>query len=250
MEASSQLDALLTSSGFALLSRYTKAFDLFRVMGVSSKELVRSNILAAFMDEREAHCMGALFRDAYVVSLGQLPCIGTPLLQQVRESTTGAKAKVARELAHIDILLVFPSLRLVIAIENKIWAADQHNQVASYQEALCELYPHFEGEMEARLSSNPDKQKYDLDVRLRSWPEGVWVKIYKHTWFGVFPFFRAEDLEALIPRLPSFTQPAHAVPDWKDLYFASTRFLIKEDRRVLEQSDKLTEANLDDALMR
>ncbi|AZF32258.1 hypothetical protein C4J89_2783 [Pseudomonas sp. R4-35-07] len=370
MDTFSQLNALRTSSGFASLSRYTRAFDLFRVMGVSSKELVHSNILAALMDEHDAHGMGALFRDAYVVSLGQLPCIGTPLSQQVRESTAGAKAKIARELAHIDILLDFPCLRLVIAVENKIWAADQHNQVASYQEALCELYPHyesralvyltptgresptvdvhssvpvyyqsygelaallhqyqpmatqaagyfidqfithiektmsgntelsclcwevfqkneeayahlvkhyeycktrkmtelfnrlrerlasdrlfehFEGEMETMFSSNPDKQKYDLDIRLRSWPEGVGVKIYKHSWFGVFPFFRAKDLEALIPRLPSFTKPAHAVPDWKDLYFASTRFLIKEDRCVLEQGDKLTEAYLDDALTR
>lgn len=78
----------------------------------------------------------------------------------------------------------------------------------------------------------------------------IWVKIYKPTWFGVFPFIHAEDLESLIPRLPSFTKHAHAVPDWKDLYFASTRFFIKEDRCVLEQGDKLTETYLDGALTR
>ncbi|WP_283184421.1 PD-(D/E)XK nuclease family protein [Pseudomonas svalbardensis] len=369
MEASEQLEVLRTSSNFAALSRYTKAFDLFKVMGVSSKELVHSNILAALMNEHEAHGLGAWFRDAFVASLSQMPCMGHPLSLQVLEGTKGAKAKIARELAHIDVLLDFPTLRLVIAIENKIWAADQHNQVARYQKALCELYPNYESralvyltptgresptldssssvpvyyqsygelaallrqspssipaaahfidqfithvektmsgnselnhlcwevfqqnedayahlvkhyeyckarkmtelfrclqerlvsdglfvecasEMETRFSAKSDKQQYDLDVRLRSWPDGVWVKIYKHTWFGVFPFFSGRDCQVLTHRLPSFTQPAHAVPDWADLYFASTRYVVKEDRCVLDQGDKATESHLDEVLTR
>uniref|UniRef100_UPI0030DC9985 PD-(D/E)XK nuclease family protein n=1 Tax=Pseudomonas sp. RL_35y_Pfl2_P42 TaxID=3088710 RepID=UPI0030DC9985 len=60
------------SAGFAALTRYTKAFDLFRVMGVSSKELVHSNILPAFMNADEAHGLGASVRDAFVTSLTQL----------------------------------------------------------------------------------------------------------------------------------------------------------------------------------
>lgn len=370
MDASSQLEALRNSTGFTSLSLYTKAFDLFRVMGVSSKELVHSNILAAFMNEDEAHGLGASFRDAFVASLAQLPCNGQPIPMHVLTGTKGAKAKVARELAHIDVLLDFPSLRLVIAIENKIWAADQHNQIARYQKALCDLYPHYESrvlvyltptgresptqdlasgvpvyfqsyseiaallhsyqsnampsaaffigqfithvektmsgntelndlcwkvfqeneeaythlvnhyeycksrkmtelfrllgkrlasdilftefasDIETRLSIKTDKQQYDLDVRLRGWPEGVWVKIYKHTWFGVFPFFSGGDLEVLIPLLPSFTQPAHAVPDWAGLYFASTRFLVKDDRCVLAKGDSVTDAHLDEVLTR
>lgn len=370
MDASTQLEALRNSTGFAALTRYTKAFDLFRVMGVSSKELVHSNVLAAFMTADEAHGLGASFRDAFVASLAQLPCKGNPLHWQVLGSTKGANAKVARELAHIDVLLDFPSLRLVIAIENKIWAADQFNQVARYQKALCELFPHYEsralvyltptgkesptqdmkssvpvyfqsygdlatllhsyqsdatppaayfidqfvthveksmsgnselnslcwevfqqseeayahlvkhyeyckarkmtelfrllgerlasdtlfaefaGEMETRFSTKIDKQQYDLDVRLRGWPEGVWVKVYKHTWFGVFPFFSESDLEALNPRLPSFTQPAYAVPNWSGLYFASSRFLVKDDRCVLAEGDSVREPHLDEALTR
>jgi hypothetical protein len=321
------------------------------------------------MNEHEAHGLGAWFRDAFVASLSQMPCMGHPLSLQVLEGTKGAKAKIARELAHIDVLLDFPTLRLVIAIENKIWAADQHNQVARYQKALCELYPNYESralvyltptgresptldssssvpvyyqsygelaallrqsqssipaaahfigqfithvektmsgnselnrlcwevfqqneeaythlvkhheyckarkmtelfhclqerlvsdslfvecasEMETRFSAKSDKQQYDLDVRLRSWPDGVWVKIYKHTWFGVFPFFSGRDRNGLIHRLPSFTQPAHAVPDWPDLYFASTRYVVKEDRCVLDQGDKATESHLDEVLTR
>ncbi|PWE38746.1 hypothetical protein C9I50_21150 [Pseudomonas prosekii] len=369
MDASMQLETLRTSFGFAALGRYTKAFDLFKMMGVSSKELIHSNILAALSNDREPHGMGSAFRDAYVASLDQLTCIGRPLSPAVLEGAKGKKVKVARELAHIDVLLEFPGERLVIAIENKIWAADQPNQVAKYQQALCDLYPHYEralvyltptgresptiscdssvpvyyqsygdvvallhqcqpaanqaaayfidqfkthvektmsgnselnslcwqvfqqneeayahlvnhyeycktrkmtelfrnlnrrlvsdslfadyaGEMETKTSSKTDKQQYDLDIRLRNWPDGVWVKIYKHTWFGVFPFFRGGDLAALTPLLPTFTLPAHAVPDWSDLYFASTRFLVKEDRCVLDLGDTVTEAHLDQALTR
>jgi len=368
MDASAQLEALRTSADFTSLIRYTNVFDLFKVMGVSTKELVHSNILAAFMNEREAHGLGALFRNGYVASLFQCPSSGPSLSQDVLESTTGAKAKVSRELAHIDVLLDFPSLRLVIAIENKIWAADQREQVARYQQALCELYPYYESRalvyltptgresptldpdsgvpvyfqsygqlaallrqyqpednppaahfidqfishvektmsgntelsqlcwgifeqneeayehlvkhheyckarkmdelfsrlqerlardslfaewadvMETRLSARAEKRQYDLDVRLRTWPKGVWVKVYKHTWLGVFPFFRGGDRDALMQRLPSFTQPPRAVPDWTDFYFASTRFLIKDDRCVFAKGEKAGEIHLNDAL--
>lgn len=370
MDARTQLDALRKSEGFASLSHYSNAFDLFRVMGVSSKELIHSNILAAFMSDEDSHGLGASFRDAFVVSLDQTACSGMQLPTRVLTSTKGVKAKVARELAHIDVLLDFPSLRLVIAIENKIWAVDQRNQVARYQQALCDLYPNYESralvyltptgrqsptldqesrvpvyfqsygelsallqscqlnatpsaayfidqfvthvektmsgntelnrlcwevfqqnedayahlvkhyeyckarkmtelfrvlgerlagdslfaefaeDIETRFSTKTDKQQYDLDIRLRGWPEGVWVKVYKHTWFGVFPFFSDEQLETLIPLLPSFTQPAHAVPDWTGLYFASNRFLVKDDRCVLAQGDSVTEMHLDEVLTR
>ncbi|QXI09178.1 PD-(D/E)XK nuclease family protein [Pseudomonas zeae] len=370
MEASAQLAALHTGAAFISLGRYTKTFDMFKVMGVSSKELVHSNILAALLCEEETHGMGSLFRDAYVYSLAHMPCSGKALTLEVLDRARGARANIARELAHIDILLDYPDLRLVIAIENKIWAADRKNQVARYQKTLSDLYPHyaykalvyltpkgrgsptqdpessvpvynqsygqlarllrqqqihatatasyfidqftshvektmsgnselnelcwnvfqesedayahlvdhyqycktrkltelfarlrerlatdclfepFKSEMVVKFASNPDKQKYDLDIRLRSWPEGVWVKVYKHTWFGVFPFFRADDLEHLISRLPSFTQPAYAVHDWEGLYFASTRFFIKKQRCVLEEGDRVTDAHIDEVLTR
>lgn len=112
------------------------------------------------------------------------------------------------------------------------------------------LFEDFAGELELRPALRKDKQQYDLDVRIRSWPEGVWIKVYKHNWFGVFPFFRGADREALLERLPAFTQPAHAVPDWAELYFASAHFLVREDRCVLEHGDRVTDVHLDEALTR
>lgn len=50
------------SAAFSTLAGYTKAFDLFKAMGVSTKELVHSNIIASLLNDREAHGMGSAFR--------------------------------------------------------------------------------------------------------------------------------------------------------------------------------------------
>lgn len=370
MDAAARIELLRDSSDFTALTRYTKTFDLFRVMGVSSKELVHSNIIASFMNANEAHGLGSRFRDAFVETLLQRPCVGPALSQAVLESTPGAPAKVARELAHLDVLIDFPTLRLVIAIENKIWAADQDKQIEGYQEALCTLYPHYQsralvyltptgresptvdrnssvpvyymsyGELaallgqhqtlatppaahfigefithvektmsgntelsqlcwkifeqnqeayeylvkhheycmarkvtelfqsmqdrvrsdplfekwtnvlEIRASSNLDKAQHDLDIRLMTWPSGVWVKIYKHSWFGVYPFFRSADKEALMDLLPAFTQPARMVHGIEGRFFASTRFLEKSDRCVRKAGDRINESDVNIALTR
>lgn len=65
---------------------------------------------------------------------------------------------------------------------------------------------------------------------------------------GGVSIFSDGDLEALIPLLPSFTQSADALPDRAGLYFASTRFLVKDDRCVLSQGDSVAEAHPDEAL--
>lgn len=363
--AASHLEALPRTDEFTALAGYTNSFDLFKVMSVSTKELVHSNIIAALLNDQQPHGLNCAFRDAYVESLSDCRCVGSSVPLQALTSTAKARAKVARELAHIDILLDFPAQRVVIAIENKIWAKDQPNQVANYQQALCELYPHypfralvyltptgrdsptinlesnvpvyyqsygqlavllrqyqkyasqaasyFIGEfithvektmsgnselkelcwnifekneeayehlvnnyqycltrkldqrfaelqqsltdsncnlfaewselMETQLTRNGTKHHYDLDVRLHTWPTGVWVKIYKHSWFGVFPYFLESSRESLAKQLPEFTTAMREVPDWSGHYFASAGFLVREDRRVYEEGDRATETN-------
>lgn len=367
MDIVTPLEDLSASIEFSDLSRYVKSFDLFKMMGISTKELVHSNIIAALMNEREPHGLGSALRDQYVASLADCKCVGTPIPQHLLASTSGVHAKIARELEHIDIVLDFPSLRLVIAIENKIWAQDQHQQLARYQQALCDLFPHYahravvyltpkgresptvdhhsptpvyyqsygqlahllrqqkssvasahqfldqlishiektmsgnsdlkqlcwrifeqneeayehlyahyeycqrrkldqrfeyldsqvltgnlfaewSGRVETRLTRHPDKRRYDLDVRVTSWPAGLWVKIYKHTWLGVFPYFLASDSTSLAQCLPMFTSPLREVPDWSGHYFASKGYWIKHDRCIFDLGDKATEIHFNQAL--
>ncbi len=368
MDPGAQLAALATSEEFTSLTQYTKSFDLFKVMGVSTKELVHSNIIAALLNERESHGLGAVLRDAYVASLATCRCSTNPVPPQILANTAGERARISRELAQIDIVLDFPDLHLVIAIENKIWAKDQEGQIGRYQQTLGELYPHYpnralvyltptgrdsptidpesslpvyyqsygqlakllrhhqplansaannfidqmvthvektmtgnsdlrklcleiflqnedayehlyknyeyclrqkldqqfadlktglsdslvfqewSGQIESRFMPHPDKLHYDLDIRLSNWPTGIWVKIYKHTWFGVFPFFRGSDKDALSHRLAIFTAPARQMQNWTDHYIASSRYLVKSERCIIENGDKATDMHLNHAL--
>ncbi len=368
MDSGTQLATLTTSEEFLALTQYVKRFDLFKVMGVSTKELVHSNIIAALLNEHESHGLGAELRDAYVASLSTCRCSTSPVPPHILESTVGQRAKISRELAQIDIVLDFHDLRLVVAIENKIWAKDQQDQIRRYQKTLRELYPHhthhalvyltptgrdsptidkdsslpvyyqsygqlaellrqhqsranpaassfieqmvshiektmtgnsdlrklclniflqnqdayhhlfenyeyclrqkldeqfetlavdlqksplfqeWSGQIETRITRHAEKRYYDLDIRLNSWPDGVWVKIYKHKWLGVFPFFQITDSHRLSDRLAVFTAQPRLVPDWTDLCFASSQYSVKTDRCICENGDKATDMHLNQAL--
>lgn len=375
MDVTSRFNELSAGDEFLALTRYTRVFDPFRVMGVNTKELLHSRVIAAFLNANEAHGLGSTFRDDYVMSLTSCRQVGAapPLDAAVLLSTVGARAKVARELADIDILLDFPGLRLVIGIENKIYAQDQAKQVARYQESLCELFPHYRhramiyltrtgrdsptanldclrvpvyyqsyamvadllkrcrplaalpagqfidqfithiernmtdntelkslcwgvfeqseeayehlaehlfycrqrkykkrfealekevkqgsqfsewaSEIDTRIieGAKGDNPLFDLDVRLRSWPQGLWVKLYKHTWLAVFPYFLEKDSEAVSLRLPQFCAPPRDVPDWGGFKFASLKFEDREDRAVNMVGKRATDSDYNAALSR
>jgi hypothetical protein len=375
MDVTPRLDEIATCDEFLALTRYTRVFDPFRVMGISTKELLHSRVIAAFLNANEAHGLGSTFRDDYLMSLTSCRKVGAapPLEAALLLRAAGERAKVARELADIDILLDFPDLRLVIGIENKIHALDQPKQVARYQESLCELFPHYQhramiyltptgrdsptanldcrrvpvyyqsyamvadllkhcrplaalpasqfldqfithiernmtdntelkslcwgvfeqdeeayehlaehffycrqrkykerfdalekevkrgsqfnewaSEIETRIveSSKGDNPLFDLDVRLKSWPDGVWVKLYKHTWLAVFPYFFGKDSEIISRRLPQFCAPPRDVPDWGGLKFASLKFEDREDRAVNMVGKRATDSDYNTALCR
>jgi hypothetical protein len=375
MEVSQRLDELSACDEFVALTQYTRTFDAFRVMGVSTKELLHSRVIAAFLNANEPHGLGSTFRNDYLASLMNCRRVGAaqPLEPTILANAVSARAKVARELADIDIVLDFPDLRLVIAIENKIHALDQPKQLERYQKSLCDLFPHYEHraivyltptgrdsptanldcsrvpiyyqsyamvaallrrcralasrpagefldqfishiertmtdnseinnlcwgvfeqneeayehlakhliycrrrksatrfaalELEVRQGSQfnewaseiqtrigetikGDNPCFDLDVRLKSWPDGVWVKLYKHSWLGVFPYFLAQDRELVSLRLVQFCTPPRDVPDWGGHQFASYRFQLKADRAVNEDGNRATDSDYNAALTR
>lgn len=375
MEVTPRLNKLSACDEFVALTQYTRTFEPFRVMGVSTKELLHSRVIAAFLNANEPHGLGSTFRDDYLASLMNCRQVGAaqPIDPSILLDAVGARAKVARELADIDILLDFPDLRLVIAIENKIHALDQPKQLERYQESLCHLFPHYEHraivyltptgrdsptanlkcsrvpiyyqsyamvaallrrcrllasppagefldqfishiertmtdsseikelcwgvfekseeayehlakhlfycrrrkytmrfaalelevrqgsqfnewarEIQTRIveTSKGDNPCFDLDVRLKSWPDGVWVKLYKHSWLGVFPYFLEQDSEIVSLRLAQFCTPFRDVPDWGGHKFASFRFQLKADRAVNEDGNHATDSDYNAALTR
>lgn len=369
-----ELENFRNSLSFDSLDSYSKAFDLFKIMGVRSKESVHSNILAALMRESAPHGLGASFLNVFVGAIGRTISNCDPVPAEVLSSVAGHSAKIARELECIDLVIDFPKLGLVVGVENKIWAREQPDQIKRYQETLVERYlgyrhklivfltpegrkpetmdkestvpvhcmsystivelltmhkekasipaagfidqfcDHLEGyvtgngeelndlcwdlfssheetykrlvkgykycisrkvekaflTLQARLESDtmfrnwegkievntwstakPDSSDIvhrDLDVRLEGWPTGVWVKIYKHTWFGVFPYVRETDINRVQPALPKFLGSPRLVPGWQNHFYASPGFASKEHRRLHAQGNDLGEHEINKAL--
>lgn len=372
MSSPEMVEALMQDPAFAELADFTHQFEPFRAMGIHSKELVHSRILATFLNRAGLHNLGPDFLNRFVMELlqpltrlfsGEALDSGV-LLAVVKPNV---HSQVYRELNCIDLVIVFPAHQLVIGIENKLDAGEQEKQVARYQETLCERFPGFKQAMvflspngrvpktantqggvpvycmdygqiadicrtckrspglsanaavfidqfvnhielhmtgstrtqalcwelfskneaaykeivrqhnscierkvidafvdlEERLGKEPvlgvdpgqlqverersanDKAVifYSLHIRQLHWPAGVWVKIYKHNWLGVFPFIRESDLVAFVGGFP-LPLSAESAKHWPGVRYVSSRSGLDEARRVLSDGNDFTQDDL------
>jgi hypothetical protein len=370
----SKLEKLFFSDEFSAVDAYSLKFDLFKMMGVRSKELIHSNILACLLDPTYPHGLNHLFLNSFIKAVPGLKMVGKqqdaePLPLSTLIAATNQDAKVYREQDNIDLVIEFASSRLVLAIENKIWAGEQSRQIERYQETLASRYngykaamifltpdgrapetinPHSSipvycmsygrlayllkplkeqandaalhfieqfinhievymagndelkelcwqlfdkhedayeqlvkyhdycigrrikdifGELEQKLRKSPamsqwssklettssfedDKKciiKCDLDIRLDDWPEGLWVKVYKHHWFGVYPYVDEESKDNVIPHVPSLDCRTSNIPN---RYYVSHRVNLDKERAILKDGNKLSNTNINAAVNR
>ncbi|GAB7228619.1 hypothetical protein VrSk94_23070 [Vibrio rotiferianus] len=358
------VENLFLSDEFSRINTYSAGFDLFKMMGVRNKELVHSNILAALLNPTYPHGLSHSFLNSFLLGVVNLHLeSGSPLPLSSLISSTDQNVRVYRELENIDLVVEFPATKLVIAIENKIWAKEQPNQVARYQEILSTRYQshdlalvylspngrkpttlnrdspvpvycmsygqvakqlelvksrsnepakhfinqfisHIEAYMtgsnevnelcwqifnkhedaylqmmsayeycqrrkveesfldiESRIKTDAAFSKfsgeieiqktveenskyivaYDLDVRLKSWPQGVMVKLYKHYWLGVFPYVTSEFKDSateLSKRLGC--HPNLPVKAWQDKYYVSSNKNLDKERMVNSDGNSIS----------
>ncbi|WP_262967076.1 PDDEXK-like family protein [Methylobacter psychrophilus] len=358
--------ALASSPEFTELNTYSQEFDLFKVMGVRSKELVHSNILASLLNKNDPHGLKDAFINAFLNSLLDLKIPDHYLHQEILVAALGSKSRISRELESIDLVVEFPAVRLVIAIENKIWAREQPRQIERYQDTLLTRYPGYQhglvfltpsgrepetinpnssvpvycmsygqisallrdcsakahpaaatfirqfishverymsgnneinalcwdlfinheetyrhmansyqycvekkvrmafatieerlksdsmfaawaSELEVRPNYRDDRKlivKCDLDVRLKSWPENLWIKVYKHTWLGVFPFAMRDHIETIADSFPMTFNIAQPVSSWPEHYYICGRLFNDKERCILEKGNDLGEVQI------
>tara|TARA_R110001599_G_scaffold117525_1_gene285929 strand:- start:2526 stop:3596 length:1071 start_codon:yes stop_codon:yes gene_type:complete len=114
------------------------------------------------------------------------------------------------------------------------------------------MFSEWNGRIETQnIHSTKSKLTYDLDIRLTSWPEGVWVKVYKHDWFGVFPYIKENDIlnsqhELLNNKISSYQQVKH----WDKYYYISNNTMLDKERQIQEDGNNLSEDDLINALNR
>jgi hypothetical protein len=367
-----KIEKLFLSNSFSEVDAYSSKFDLFKMMGVRSKELVHSNIIACLLNPSYPHGLNYSFLNTFtkgVVGLGLVNGEPIPLSRLI--SATDDHIRVFRELENIDLVIEYTGSKLVIAIENKVWASEQKNQIARYQDTLKTRYPgyttalifltpdahapetvnlnsevpvycmsyeqlaellkqvknqanetalnfinqfiyHIGGymsdssevrelcwqlfnkheeayahmvkshayclerkvkeiffEIESRIKidsmfsrwsdslviknnnvqSKKDIITCDLDVRLKHWPEGLWVKIYKHSWFAVFPFVYTQNLvlvESLSKNLRGF--PNKKVKAWDNKYYVSSNDNLDSERMILMNGNSVSKEHINIAL--
>ncbi len=142
------IENLFFSDEFSELNAYSNRFDLFKIMRIKDKELIHSNILAVLLNPNETHGMGYTFLNLFTKELKKCELYESG--NTVKEislaniiSTINSKVVVYRELDYIDLVIVFPEARVVIGIENKIWASERDKQIEDYQKAMESRYPDY-----------------------------------------------------------------------------------------------------------
>jgi len=115
------------------LERLVSPFNIFEVLGATWHELRHSRFLAFMLDPRGSHGLGDAFLRRFLLhTLKQVEPDARPISLVDIDVADFAEVEVRREWRSIDILVLIPSLRLAVVIENKIYSSEHDDQLARY----------------------------------------------------------------------------------------------------------------------
>lgn len=142
MATEEDLSGLIDDPDFAALDQRFGRFNLFEAIGAVRSEIKHSNLLAFLLSPTRSHGLGSgPLRLVLRAALSKVSAFDRPV--RVLEVAIGKLdgALVYRESDHIDILIEISELHLVVAIENKVDAAEGENQLSRYRELVTRRYP-------------------------------------------------------------------------------------------------------------
>jgi len=87
--------------------------------------------------------------------------------------------------------------------------------------------------------------KYDLDIRLKHWPEGIYIKVYKHKALGVFCYVK--DIAVCNEFLE---QAPVACKFWKESFYFSNLSGLDQSRYVLRDGNEMQATETTDCIAR
>lgn len=126
------------------LEREARKFNVFRVLGISDRELKHSNMLAWLMDPDGTHGLGDRFLREFLISITDSD--ERSVLDPVDVATTRfLEVRVYRERQRLDLLVEIhnsdTSSPWILAVENKVNATQSEDQLLKYRRRLEEHYP-------------------------------------------------------------------------------------------------------------
>ncbi|MBM3300210.1 MAG: PD-(D/E)XK nuclease family protein, partial [Deltaproteobacteria bacterium] len=135
---SEEIEHLIFSKEFESLVSSMQRFNVFKALGVPRRELSHSVFLAYVFDPHKPHGCGSSIASAFLrAAYREAKAHGCSQLQLLQVAFLDLdSAIVRRELGYIDILIDVPSSRAVFAIENKIEAGEQLDQLSRYQDFI------------------------------------------------------------------------------------------------------------------
>jgi hypothetical protein len=144
VELEQRLGALFDDSDFNSIHRRMSPFNVFEAVGSVRAELKHSNFLAYLLSPSRPHGLGARPLVALIRSLlMRMPVENRPIMALELLTSDLDDAIVYRERDNIDILIELPSMKLVIAIENKVGSKAGDGQLERYSEYLQGSYPEY-----------------------------------------------------------------------------------------------------------
>ncbi|USN98295.1 MAG: PD-(D/E)XK nuclease family protein [Phycisphaeraceae bacterium] len=116
--------------------------NIFDALGIVNAEIRHSNFLAWLLDPAESHGQGQLFLRVFLIDLlREAPPADRPLSPVDLDGSDLRGVQIRREWRHIDLLIVAEEPRIVIAIENKIFAGEHSNQLERYKQVVESAFP-------------------------------------------------------------------------------------------------------------
>jgi hypothetical protein len=201
------------------LSAKLSIFNLFDVLRIADAEIRHSNVLAWLLDPAENHGLRETFLRRFLsrcLLLNQgTGSVDVPLTAAQVELADLRSAEVRREYRHIDVLVLIPEKRWLIAIENKVRGHESPGQLKRYRKSMEIDYPEWEKVAILLTLSGDDPSSDGLEA-------------------GFIPFSHEEVVGILHELLGTATQLPDATHLFIEQYIETLERLTMSDPEIVE----------------
>jgi hypothetical protein len=111
-------------------------FSVFRALRVEHHEVRHSNFLAWLIDPLESHGQGSLFFRGFLEAVTTAIENGALAKRLLLDESSAQDVKIRREKDRLDLHIILNQPKIVVGIENKIFASEHSDQLSRYADDI------------------------------------------------------------------------------------------------------------------